>query len=142
MARSNKNIEAKKRFLQTLSSPEGAGSISYTCKKTGWSRQTIYDWRKEDIEFNNAISNAILDGKEALADEAETSLLKLVRQGNVTATIFTLKSLRRDYYGEEKHQNNNEPTPGAPKNEEEANLMVHIANSKPDVRLYRRMCVG
>lgn len=39
-------------------------------------------------------------GRDNRADRAEDKLWELVERGDVTATIFTLKTLRRDIYGD------------------------------------------
>lgn len=125
----------KKKFLESLSAPHSAGNISYACKKTGLSRQTIYNWQNEDKEFKAEMEKCIQEGKSSIADLAEEALVKKIKEGNITAIIFTLKSLRRDYYGEfseipkdETNEYENFPL-GKPKNEKEEKILEFLITS-------------
>ncbi|MCL4366709.1 hypothetical protein M1563_00875 [Patescibacteria group bacterium] len=91
--------KTKQKFLDILSE-EAGGNISEACKAVGFSRQAINEWRLNDHSFDNRVQQAILNGKEDLADLAETHLQKRIRNGDTTAIIFTLKSLRRTFFGE------------------------------------------
>lgn len=91
--------KSKTRFIKYLSEDTG-GNISEACKLVGFSRQTINEWRYNDPDFDHAVEEAILAGKETLADLAETYLHKRIREGDTTAIIFTLKSLRRRFFGD------------------------------------------
>lgn len=94
--------KTKEEFLKLLQSEMAGGSITAAAKLAGWSRQTIYDWRKADEAFDIAVVEAMIDGKAELADLAEQALVKRVKLGDTTAIIFTLKNLRGEYYGEDK----------------------------------------
>jgi len=85
--------KSKKEFLDFLKE-DGGGNISFTCKRLGKNRSTIYLWREKDKKFNVAFTEAVDEGKETLADEAEVSLRSIVRKGDSRAIIFTLKNLR------------------------------------------------
>lgn len=91
----------KNNFLEALQL-KTAGNISQACKLVGRSRQAINEWRKNDSSFDTSVQNAVADGKENLADLAEECLKRKVEDGDTTAIIFTLKSLRRGYYGEQR----------------------------------------
>ena len=64
------------------------GNVSETCKKVGISRNTFYDWCKKDKEFNTKIKEI----KESLLDFAESVLMKKIKNGDITALIFFLKT--------------------------------------------------
>lgn len=97
----NKTVKdkSKAKFISFLLE-NAFGNISDACKLIGFSRQTVNEWRHSDPDFNLATEEAILAGKETLADLAETGLQKRIREGDTTAIIFTLKSLRRPFFGE------------------------------------------
>jgi hypothetical protein len=65
-----------------------AGSVSDTCAAIGISRQTFYRWMQETPELETEIENA----KEALIDFVETKLLESIKEGNVAAIMFFLKT--------------------------------------------------
>ncbi len=90
----------KNRIVETLKSEACCGSISTASRNLGISRQTIYEWRKQDRQFDNDVVEAVKDGKSFLADLAESSLVTRIKNGDTTAIIFTLKTLRKEYYGE------------------------------------------
>lgn len=121
----------KADFLNAL---RGAtfGNLSIACKAIGRSRQTMNEWRRVDPEFDGAVQEAVLDGKEQLADIAEHALKKKIDQGDTTAIIFTLKSLRRKDYGEFREYEASSPQKQgmmpflAPKTPREAILQMKV----------------
>lgn len=79
----------KKKLLKHLI--EGRGIISYACQKAGVSRQTFYDWKKQDPEFAQAVE----DVEEEIIDVVESKLLTQINDNNLTAIIFYLKTKGR-----------------------------------------------
>ena len=82
----NKRTLKKETFLAALLNSDG--NISKACGQTNISRTTIYDWIKKDDKFQEKVSYV----NEELLDMAEDQLLKMIRKGNLTATIFYLKT--------------------------------------------------
>ena len=82
----NKRILKKETFLAALLNSDG--NISKACGQTNISRTTIYDWIKKDDKFQEKVSYV----SEELLDMAEDQLLTMIRKGNLTATIFYLKT--------------------------------------------------
>ena len=82
----NKRTLKKETFLAALLNSDG--NISKACGQTNISRTTIYDWIKKDEGFKDKVSYV----SEELLDMAEDQLLKMIRKGNLTATIFYLKT--------------------------------------------------
>lgn len=81
------NFDTKKRkFLELFR--KNMGIVSATCEAMNISRQTYYDWLKSDDEFKKSCE----DIKETQIDFAESSLLKQIKDGNATSTIFYLKT--------------------------------------------------
>ena len=75
------------------------GVVTSACKVVGVARSTFYEWYNDDLEFRNKVDSI---GDIAL-DFAESQLHKQIKEGNVTATIFYLKTkgTKRGYI--EKH---------------------------------------
>lgn len=64
------------------------GIVSTACKKVGLSRQTFYDYYKEDPIFKESVDSIA----DLALDFAESKLLKSIQNGSDTATIFYLKT--------------------------------------------------
>ena len=67
---------------------ESLGIVSTACKKAGLSRKTFYKYTNEDKEFKKACQES---GEIAL-DFAESKLFQAIKEGNMTGTIFFLKT--------------------------------------------------
>lgn len=68
------------------------GNVSTACNKANCSRAVYYKWMKEDPEFKERINEV----DEGQLDFAETKLKQHIMEGNLTATIFYLKTKGRD----------------------------------------------
>jgi hypothetical protein len=79
--------QKKAKILQVLSSSFGL-SVDAACKSLPISRNTFYDWLKNDPKFKEAYD----DMTESILDLAEASLVKQIQEKNTTATIFYLKT--------------------------------------------------
>ncbi len=66
--------------------------VQITCEKLGIGRATYYRWRKEDLDFAKEADTALEDGNKLVNDMAESQLLSAIRDKNMTAIIFWLKS--------------------------------------------------
>ena len=81
------NNAKKQAFLKAMT--ENLGNITKSCDAVGIkSRTTIFNWRKNDTEFDEAVTNI----DEYVLDFVENSLFKQIQEGNTTATIFYLKT--------------------------------------------------
>jgi ACT domain-containing protein len=65
--------------------------VSIAAEKTGIGRSTYYRWRKSDLRFSSQADSAIAEGTMLVNDMAESQVLALIRDGNLTAAIFWLK---------------------------------------------------
>jgi hypothetical protein len=72
------------------------GTVTAACKEAKIGRQTWYDWVEKDSKF----AQAVKDAYEQVTDEIEECLLDKIRGGDTNATIFALKSRRREVYGD------------------------------------------
>ena len=72
----------KEQFLKQLR--ENLGFINKTCEQIGINRTTYYSWLKKDKNFAEKANNI----NEFVIELVEGELLKQIKSGNVTATIF------------------------------------------------------
>lgn len=85
-------IAKKKTFIEALK--KNMGNVSATCeaiaKATGksFARKTYYAWYNKDEEFREAVDSI----GEYMIDVAENALYTKIKRGNLTATIFYLKT--------------------------------------------------
>ncbi len=89
--------DKKEKFLIALENKEF--NVSKACKAIKISRQTYYDWLKDD-DFKLKVDEL----READLDFTESQLRKLIKEGNVVATIFKLKTKGRERGYDEKQQ--------------------------------------
>lgn len=70
-------------------------NMSATADALNVSRATLYNWRNEDSELNEMMT----DAEESLIDFSESKLIESIQEGNLTAIIFHLKTKgkRRGY---------------------------------------------
>ena len=76
----------KKAMLEALKS--SLGNVTHACKEAGISRSQFYKWINEDPAFAASCEEV----KDVALDFAESALLKQIKEGNVTAIIFYLKT--------------------------------------------------
>lgn len=70
---------------------QASGNVSYAAEALGVGRSTLY----RRIQESAVLQQVLQDAREELVDIAEDALKQEVRKGNVTAIIFTLKTLGR-----------------------------------------------
>ena len=64
------------------------GVVTTACKSVGISRQTHYEWYKEDESYRKQVD----DIADIALDFAESQLHKQIQNGEVSSTIFYLKT--------------------------------------------------
>lgn len=67
---------------------KNAGLMTPTAKAIGVSRSTLWKWIKDDEQ----LQEAVMDAKEAMIDFAESQLFQSLKEGNVAAIFFYLKT--------------------------------------------------
>jgi|TARA_B100001094_G_scaffold162653_1_gene157386 hypothetical protein len=81
-----RTTESKKRILKAL---EGSlGIVSKACEESEISRTQFYKWCKDDKDFATTVDEL----QNVVLDFAESTLHKLIADGNTAATIFFLKT--------------------------------------------------
>jgi len=76
----------KKSLLEALE--KNLGVVTAACKQVGVNRATYYKYINSDPEF----AAAVKDIDNITLDFAESQLYKQIKNGNITATIFFLKT--------------------------------------------------
>ncbi|GEM_PF-430106 len=84
--RQNKN---KDKLLEIL---KKTPIVQIACERIGVSRASYYRWRKENVEFAKKSDQALFDGSLLVNDMAESYLINAIKEKNMTAIIFWLKS--------------------------------------------------
>ncbi|MBC5834343.1 helix-turn-helix domain-containing protein [Flavobacterium sp. F372] len=79
--------QKKVKILEIFASSFGL-SVDSACKIVDISRNTFYNWLKEDQKFKETYEAL----GESILDLAEASLIKQIQEKNTTATIFYLKT--------------------------------------------------
>ena len=82
----NKTEHQKKAMLEALE--KSLGIVTSACRAVGIGRTTHYLWMIEDSEYRDAV-NSIDD---IALDFAESQLHKQIKEGEVSSTIFFLKT--------------------------------------------------
>jgi hypothetical protein len=85
MAKKNK---VQKQFLEELTK---VPIVQVACEKVGVSRNSIYRWRKEDIDFAKKMDESIDLGVDFVNDMSESQLLTLIKEKSWQAISFWLR---------------------------------------------------
>jgi hypothetical protein len=81
------NLDNEKR--QMLNALERSlGVVTSACKAVGISRQTHYNWLNDDLEYKAAVHSI----DDIAIDFAESQLHQQIKNGEVSSTIFFLKT--------------------------------------------------
>ena len=81
----NKKTEMLERLKETP-------VVEVACRKVGIGRATYYRWRINDEKFSKEADIALNEGSALINDMAESQLLSAIKDQNMTAIIFWLKS--------------------------------------------------
>jgi len=76
----------KKELLEALE--KHMGIVTSACKEVGIQRKVYYDYMKDDPEFKAAVESLA----DVAVDFAESNLMRQIKDGNATSTIFYLKT--------------------------------------------------
>jgi hypothetical protein len=83
--------EDKDKFPEKLISTRG--NISLACKALRISRETYYEWKRNDKEFAQECE---VDIWEYIAGYVESKLFSLIEEGNIRAIIFYCQTKLKD----------------------------------------------
>ncbi len=90
-----KRINRNKKIL--LEQFKKVPIVQLACEKTGISRATYYRWRQEDTDFAKKADAYLAESVDIVNDMAESKLLSLIKEGNMTAIIYWLKHRHKAY---------------------------------------------
>lgn len=76
----------KKAMIEALE--KSLGIVTTACKQVGIARVTHYDWMNNDPEYKAAVESIA----DLALDFAESQLHKQIQNGEVSSTIFYLKT--------------------------------------------------
>jgi transposase-like protein len=76
----------RERFIEILA--KNVGNVAGACRAMNINRRTYYNWMEKHEDFKVVVE----DITEALIDDAESQLQKLIGDGNVVAILFYLKT--------------------------------------------------
>jgi hypothetical protein len=80
------NPTRKKALLEALE--KNLGIVTTACKSVGINRSTHYEWYKTDQEYKDAVDSIA----DITLDFAESQLHQQIKNGEVSSTIFFLKT--------------------------------------------------
>ena len=83
-----RQISTHKKRLMLKALEESLSVVTTAVASVGINRQTHYNWLKKDSKY----AADVLDIENVTLDFAESQLHQQIREGNVTATIFLLKT--------------------------------------------------
>jgi hypothetical protein len=84
----NRQVSTHKKRLMLKALEKSLSVVTTACKQVGIDRQTHYNWLKKDEKY----AADVKDIENVTLDFAESQLHEQIREGNVTATIFLLKT--------------------------------------------------
>lgn len=102
-----RSAKIKKLLIEELKSTP---VVEAACVKVGVGRTTVYEWKKKDPKFAEAMRLAIQFGKAFMADISELQLFNLIKAGDYKAVALYLKTHVPEYgnkievTGELKHK--------------------------------------
>ncbi|HAU07741.1 MAG: hypothetical protein UW46_C0004G0034 [Candidatus Yanofskybacteria bacterium GW2011_GWF1_44_227] len=74
--------------------------LQIACTRIGVSRSTAYRWIKDDAIFADVFQESRREGKDFISDMAESQIIKKIGDGNLVASIFWLKTHRKEEFTE------------------------------------------
>ena len=83
-----KKNRVKEEFLRQL---KLVPIVQVACERVGISRNSIYRWRREDKEFEEAWDSALAEGEALVNDMTESQLLTLIKEKSWSAISFWLR---------------------------------------------------
>ena len=66
--------------------------IQVACEKMNIGRSTFYRWKDQDKEFSKAVDESVAEGTDFVSDLAESRLIEAIRDRNLRAVLFWLRS--------------------------------------------------
>lgn len=87
----------KKEKEEVLNQLKTTPIVQVACQKVGVSRATFYRWKAEDAEFSAKVDASLREGKGYVCDMAESQIIKMIKDGDRTASMYWLNNHHPDY---------------------------------------------
>jgi hypothetical protein len=84
----NRQVSTHKKRLMLKALEKSLSVVTTAVRSVGINRQTHYNWLKDDPKYAAEVKSI----EDITLDFAESQLHKQIQDGNVTATIFLLKT--------------------------------------------------
>lgn len=85
------DVETEKQKKAIIVQLRKTPIVQLACERSDVGRSTYYKWRAQDLVFARAADRAKESGKFFINDLAESKLMRLIQDDNLTAIIFWLK---------------------------------------------------
>jgi len=82
-----KKARIVKPFLEEL---RKHGNVQLACNVSGISRNSVYEWRRDDPEFRQAWDEAVSEGTDVMNDVAQSKLMAKIQEGYFPAITYQL----------------------------------------------------
>lgn len=66
--------------------------VQVACEKMNIGRSTFYRWKNQDKEFSKMVDESMQEGTDFVSDLAESRLVEAIRDRNLRAVLFWLRS--------------------------------------------------
>ncbi len=86
--RRENQFDKKYEFIQNL---KKSPIFEVAAKRVGVHRSTIYRWIKDDKDFSEAVSAALMEGTSIINEMMESILIQMGKERNLRAVTFWLK---------------------------------------------------
>ncbi|OGF67142.1 hypothetical protein A3I27_03895 [Candidatus Giovannonibacteria bacterium RIFCSPLOWO2_02_FULL_43_11b] len=116
-----KTEEQKKALVDQL---RRTPIVQLACERTSVGRSTYYKWRAHDKVFARAAEKALEAGRFFVNDLAESKIIRMIQDDNLTAIIFWLKHNHPKYAVTARHIHEYEAITERP-SVEEMNVWAH-----------------
>lgn len=131
-SKARKSYISDERLAQTLFRHNG--NQARAARAVGLTRQAVY----ERVRQKPLLQAAIVDGREALVDDAEQALRELILERNATAVLFALRTLGKERGYAEKTQHELSGAGGKPIQLEIATLRAALLHEDDYLEYQRR----
>jgi len=102
--------------------------IQVACERANICRSTFYRWRKDDKDFTEAVEAAVEEGSNLINDMAESQLLSAIKDKNMSAIMFWLRSHHNAYRAKVEVTTKNEEMVLTPEQEENIKRALSLAS--------------
>jgi len=91
------DIKIKKQKELFIEQLKKTPIIQIVCERLDIGRTTYYRWKRQDKKFSDECDRAIFEGNHLVSDIAESQLISAIRDKNLGAIIFWLKTHNPTY---------------------------------------------